>query len=109
MNFLALSFQSTDNIAFFHDAFFTMASFSSDHARAILGLAIVLVSFHVFKPILKGLLHAAVLLVRPRLSRDQKTAQRNFLNMVLIRNMLREREVISPSMAAELSAISARA
>lgn len=77
-------------------------------ARPLLGLAILVTTLIVFKPLLLGMLRAALLVVHPKLTRDQKTASRNLRNMLTIRRIANDVNYSSPNMAAELRALASR-
>ncbi len=61
----------------------------------------------VFRPLLVGLLRAALLVVRPRLSRDERLARANMHDRRVLAQMIAASS--GPSHAAELRAIAARA
>lgn len=61
----------------------------------------------VFRPLLVGVLRAALLVVRPRLSREQLAARAHLRDMRLLQQMINASS--GPSHAAELRAIAARA
>ena len=77
-------------------------------ARPLLGLGILATMLLVFKPMLSGMLRAAVLLISPKKSREEKTGLRNLRNMLTIRRIANELDGTSPNMAAELRAMAAR-
>jgi hypothetical protein len=77
-------------------------------ARPLLGLAILATILIIFKPLLLGMLRAALLVVHPKLTRDQKTASRNLRNMLTIRRIANDVNYSSPNMAAELRALASR-
>jgi hypothetical protein len=59
-----------------------------------------------FKPLLLGIMKAIVLLVNPRLTKEQKLARRNMRDAKLLQRMIKETD--SPEMAAELRALGCR-
>lgn len=59
-----------------------------------------------FKPLLVGIMKAIVLLVNPRLTKEQKLARRNMRDAKLLQRMIKETD--SPEMAAELRALGCR-
>lgn len=59
-----------------------------------------------FKPLLVGIMRAIVLLVNPRLTKEQKLARRNMRDAKLLQRMIKETD--SPEMAAELRALGCR-
>jgi hypothetical protein len=60
-----------------------------------------------FKPLLVGLVRAAILLVRPRLTKQQLADQAKMRDMRLLQRMIASSS--GPSHAAELRALAARA
>ena len=77
-------------------------------ARPLLGIGILATMLIVFKPLIVGMLRACLLLLQPKLSREEKTAKRNLRNILTIRRMANDLDSSSPSMAAELRALAAR-
>ena len=61
---------------------------------------------YLFRPLLVGLLRAAWLVVRPRLSKEQRLARAHLRDMRAMQRMINASN--GPSDAAELRAISAR-
>jgi hypothetical protein len=61
----------------------------------------------VFRPLLVGMARAALLAVRPRLSREQRAARAHQRDARLLQRMINASS--GPSQAAELRAIAARA
>jgi len=62
---------------------------------------------YVFRPLLVGVLRAALLVVRPRLTLEQRQARAHMRDMRLLQRMIAASS--GPSDAAELRAIAARA
>jgi len=86
--------------------FFT--GFSLGEALQFLLAAVVAVGFIVlFKPLLRGLALAALLAVKPRLSKEQRLQRRQMRDAALMRGLMNSAEG-SPSDAAELRALAAR-
>jgi hypothetical protein len=61
---------------------------------------------YLFRPLLLGLLRAALLVVRPRLSQEQRLARAHLRDMRTMQRMINASN--GPSQAAELRAIAAR-
>lgn len=61
-----------------------------------------------FKPLLRGLARAAVLVVKPKLTKEQRLQRRQMRDAALLKRMLNSNKV-SASEAAELRALAARA
>lgn len=104
MSFLNLTFPAVSALPVAQVAFSTIVG----AARPLLGLGILATMFVVFKPLLAGLLRAALLLLQPKMTREQKTASRNLSNWLTIRRISNDFDSTSPSMAAELRALAAR-
>lgn len=77
-------------------------------ARPLLGMGILATMLVVFKPLITGLLRAALLVISPRQTKDEKVASRNLRNMLAIHRVARDLDSSSPSMAAELRALASR-
>lgn len=104
MSFLNLTFPAVSALPAAQVALSTIAG----AARPLLGLGIIATMLVVFKPLIAGLLHAALLLLQPKLTREQKTASRNLNNLLTVRRISNDFDSASPSMAAELRALAAR-
>jgi hypothetical protein len=61
-----------------------------------------------FKPMLRGLALAAVLVVKPRLTKEQRLQRRQMRDAGMLKRMLNEPKM-TPSEAADLRALAARA
>jgi hypothetical protein len=77
-------------------------------AVPLLGLIILAAILIIFRPLITGMLRAVMLLLNPRLTREQKTASRNLRNMLTIRRIANDLDNSSPNMAAELRALASR-
>jgi hypothetical protein len=73
---------------------------------AMLGVAALAALAVFFKPLLSGLAKAAVLVVRPRLSREEQAARRHLRDTRLMKRMINSAHGISQT--AELHALAAR-
>jgi len=73
---------------------------------AMLGVAAAAALAVFFKPLLSGLAKAAVLVVRPRLSREEQAARRHLQDTRLMKRMINSAHGISQT--AELHALAAR-
>lgn len=76
--------------------------------RPLIGLGIFATLIMLFKPILVGLLRAALLVVSPRKSRQERTRDANLKTVLKLHRMARDCENFEPSMAAELRYLAAR-
>jgi hypothetical protein len=61
-----------------------------------------------FQPLLRGCLRAAVLVVKPKLSKEERLQRRQMRDAMLLKRMLNRSEC-DPSHAAELRAMASRA
>ncbi|WP_338768974.1 hypothetical protein [Massilia sp. METH4] len=61
-----------------------------------------------FKPLLRGLALAAVLLVKPKLTKEQRLQRRQMRDAAMLKRMMNSHKA-SPSEAAELQALASRA
>jgi hypothetical protein len=77
-------------------------------ALPAIGLALLAAVLIAFKPLLIGLLRAALLLVRPRPSFEQRCARRILQSILIINHMARELDASQPALAAELRSLAAR-
>ncbi len=77
-------------------------------AVPLLGLIILATIMIIFRPLITGMLRAVMLLLNPRLTREQKTASRNLRNTLTIRRIANDLDNSSPNMAAELRALASR-
>lgn len=75
-------------------------------ARPLLGLGLLAAVLVFFKPLLAGMLRAALLAFQPRTADEQ--ARRRLDDVTTLYRMARESESIHPALAAELRAIAAR-
>ena len=71
-----------------------------------LALAAIAALVMLFRPLLTGIAHALVLVVRPRLSRDEMAARRQMRDAQLFQRMINSSQ--GPNDAAELRAMAAR-
>jgi hypothetical protein len=104
MSFLNIAFPATSALPVAQVALSTIVG----AARPLLGFGIAATTLIVFKPLLSGMLQAILLLLHPKLTREQKTAKRNLRNILAIQRVANDLDSSSPSMAAELRALSAR-
>lgn len=63
----------------------------------------------VFAPLLRGLVRAAIIVVKPRQTNEQRRAGRTLLSMLTLNRMANEADDVDPSFAAELRVLAARA
>jgi hypothetical protein len=77
-------------------------------ARPLIGLGFLGTLVLVFEPLLKGLLHAAMLLFKPRQSLAERKASTNLHSMQTIDSMALECENTDPDFSTELRALASR-
>ena len=76
--------------------------------RMLAGLSLLAALLLVFKPLLRGIARAMVLLVKPRRSNQEWLARRQMADAMMLNRMLNSMETSAPSHAAELRAMAAR-
>ncbi|AMP02363.1 hypothetical protein CAter282_4602 [Collimonas arenae] len=76
--------------------------------RPVLGLGAVATLMVYFKPLWMGLLRAALMLIKPRKSLDQRIARSKFMGQQLMRRMANDHAVSQPNLAAELRLLAGR-
>lgn len=76
--------------------------------RPLLGVGVLAAVLVAFKPLLIGLLRAALLVVKPRRSLEEREERRKLKSIMQINRMAREVESLHPSLAAELRSIASR-
>jgi hypothetical protein len=79
-----------------------------DALQVLLACAAAVGFLVLFKPLLRGLALAAVLVVKPKLTKEQRLQRRQMRDATLLKR-LRNSHKVSPSEAAELQALAARA
>ncbi|HZW14010.1 MAG TPA: hypothetical protein VFF81_12575 [Noviherbaspirillum sp.] len=89
-------------------AFQVFAANALSIARPLLGLGILAALLVVFKPLLIGVLRAALLVIRPRKSLEERSSRRMLESVLLMNRMARDVEGSHPSLAAELRSIASR-
>jgi hypothetical protein len=76
--------------------------------RPLLGLGAFATLMVYFKPLWMGVLRAALMLVKPRKSLDQRIARSKFKGQQLMRRMANDHALSQPSLAAELRLLAGR-
>lgn len=76
--------------------------------QVLLACALAVGFIVLFKPMLRGLALAAVLVVKPKLTKEQRLQRRQMRDTALLKTMLNAQKS-SPSEAAELQALASRA
>jgi hypothetical protein len=75
--------------------------------RPLLGLGVLATLFMVFKPLVMGILRAALVLVVPRKSLEQRVRQHRFNGVKMLNRMANDYSRSQPSFAAELRNLAA--
>lgn len=77
-------------------------------ARPLLGLGVLAALMVVFKPLLVGLLRAALLVIKPRKSLEERSRRSMLQSVMMLNRMARDLDRVEPSLANELRAIASR-
>jgi hypothetical protein len=77
-------------------------------ARPLLGLSAVVAFLLVFKPLLLGLARAALLVLRPRQSREERAARSRVRTIAKLNSMARRFDASEPGLANELRGLACR-
>jgi len=77
-------------------------------ARPLLGLGVLAALMVVFKPLLVGMLRAALLVVKPRKSLEERSQRSMMQSVLMLNRMARDLDRVEPSLANELRAIASR-
>lgn len=77
-------------------------------ARPLLGLGVLAALILTFKPLLVGLLRAALLVVKPRRSLEERAARRTLQSVLMLNRMARDLDSTQPGLANELRSIASR-
>ncbi|MEO8838056.1 MAG: hypothetical protein ABI351_05035 [Herbaspirillum sp.] len=105
MSIFAIGFSTEAMLALIGAIVFGVARF----ARPLLGTFALVAAIVLFRPLLMGLLRAALLLVHPRHTFEQRRARARFSTVVLLSRLATRGERLDPSQAAELRNLAARA
>jgi hypothetical protein len=76
--------------------------------RPLVGLGLIATAALVFRPLIGGLLRAAMLLLAPRKSRRDRVADDRLHGAVMLNSMARQLEATQPGQAAELRNLASR-
>ncbi len=85
-----------------------VAANALNFARPLLGLGILAALLVVFKPLLIGVMRAALLVIRPRQSVEERSSREILKSVLMMHRMARDVEQTHPSLAAELRSIASR-
>jgi hypothetical protein len=76
--------------------------------RPLLGLGIIAALLVAFKPLLVGVLRAALLVISPRKSLEERNARRKVKSALAVNLLAREFDATQPNQAAELRSLASR-
>ncbi len=79
------------------------------YLRALFAFGILATLAVGFKPLAIGLLRAALLVLKPRESEEQRTSRNNLRGVLMLNSMATELETTQPNLAAELRLLACRA
>ena len=96
------------SIAFPFEAAVSVAGFAIGAARPLIGMSVFATLLFLFKPLLKGLLQAGLLLLSPRKSLEERRVAHKVYGARLINAVAREYETSQPNLAAELRQLASR-
>jgi hypothetical protein len=96
------------SIAFPLEAAASFAGVAAGAARPLLGVSLFATLLLVFKPLLKGLLQAAILMMAPRKSLEERRFAARLRGVSMLHRMAREYDRSQPNLAAELRQIASR-
>lgn len=97
------------SIAFPLEAAVSFAGVAAGAARPLLGVSLFATLLVVFQPLLKGLLQAAILMMAPRKSLEERRFAEKLRGIAMLNSMARSCERSQPNLAAELRQIALRA
>ena len=76
--------------------------------RPLFGLGLLAALAVVFKPLLSGFLRAALLVLKPRQSREQRATYNQLHGVLMLNRLAREVDATQPSLASELRMLALR-
>lgn len=77
-------------------------------ARPLLGFGMLAALLVMFKPLLVGTLRAALLVLKPRRSLNERAERRTLQGILMLNRMARDFDQTQPNLAAELRSIASR-
>jgi len=96
------------SIAFPFEAAMAFAGVAIGAARPLIGISVFATLLLVFKPLLKGLLQAALLIISPRKSLDERRAMQRARSAWTLHRMAQQYDATQPNLAAELRQLASR-
>ncbi|GAA4020438.1 hypothetical protein [Actimicrobium antarcticum] len=77
-------------------------------ARPLFGIGVFVTLFLVFRPLLAGVLRAALLVLKPRKSLEQRSVRSRLRGILTLNRMASDLDHCQPNVASELRAFAAR-
>jgi hypothetical protein len=96
------------SIAFPFEAAVSVAGIAIGAARPLIGMSLFATLLLLFKPLLKGLLQAGLMLLSPRKSLDERRVVQKVRSARLLNSIARDYEASQPNLAAELRQLASR-
>jgi hypothetical protein len=96
------------SIAFPFEAAMAFAGVATSAARPLIGISVFATLLLVFKPLLKGILQAALLVLSPRKSLDERRSMQRARSAKMLHCIAHNYEATQPNLAAELRQIASR-
>ena len=96
------------SIAFPFEAAASFAGVAVGAARPLIGVSLFATILLLFNPLLKGLLQAALLLLSPRKSLDERRMMQKIRSARQLNRLARNYEASQPNLAAELRQFASR-
>jgi hypothetical protein len=96
------------SIAFPVEAAVSVAGIAIGAARPLIGVSLFATLLLLFKPLLKGLLQAGLLLLSPRKSLDERRMMEQARSARMLNNIARQYDASQPNLAAELRQFASR-
>lgn len=96
------------SIAFPFEAAVSFAGVAASAARPLIGVSLFATLLLIFKPLLKGLLQAGILVLAPRKSLEQRRMAEKIRGAKLLYQIARDCESCQPNLAIELRQLASR-
>lgn len=76
--------------------------------RPLVGLSAFVAFIMLFKPLLMGVVHAVLLVFKPRHSLEERQRRHNLRGVLMLNRMAKDFDVSQPNLAAELRLLASR-
>jgi len=96
------------SIAFPFEAAVSVAGIAMNAARPLIGVSLFATLLLLFKPLLKGLLQAGILLLSPRKSLEERRMVQKVRAARMVNRIARDYDASQPNLAAELRQLASR-